>query len=48
MTPQGKLELFAGVAAGGELRLETKHGKKIREKDYDATAMAGAQLNFVF
>ena len=48
MTPRGKLELYTGVAAGGELRLETKHGKKIREKDYDVTAMVGAQLNFVF
>jgi hypothetical protein len=48
MTPRGKLELYTGVAAGGELRLENKHGKKIREKDYDATGMVGAQLNFVF
>ena len=48
LAPRGKLELFAGVAAGGELRLENKHGKKIREKDYDATGMVGAQLNFVF
>jgi len=48
MTPRGKLELYTGVAAGGELRLENKNGKKIREKDYDATAMVGAQLNFVF
>lgn len=48
MIPQGKLELYAGVAAGGELRLENKHGEKIREKDYDATAMLGTQLNFVF
>ena len=48
LAPRGKLELFAGVAAGGELRLENKHGEKIREKDYDATGMVGAQLNFVF
>ena len=48
MTPRGQLELYTGVAAGGELRLENKHGKKIREKDYDATGMVGAQLNFVF
>lgn len=46
--PQGKLELLVGVAAGGELRLENKNGHKIREEDYDATAMVGAQLNFVF
>ena len=46
--PQGKLELFVGVAAGGELRLENKHGKKIREEDYDATPMIGAQVDFVF
>ncbi|MEE8125948.1 MAG: hypothetical protein V3T42_09060 [Nitrospirales bacterium] len=46
--PQGKLELFVGVAAGGELRLENKNGNKIREEDYDATAMLGAQLDFVF
>ncbi len=46
--PQGKLEIFAGVAAGGELRLENKNGNKIREEDYDATAMLGAQLDFVF
>jgi len=48
MKPQAKLELFAGVAAGGELRLETKTGKKIREKDYDATGMVGVQLKLVF
>jgi hypothetical protein len=46
--PRGKLELFVGVAAGGELRLENKNGNKIREEDYDATGMVGAQLNFVF
>ena len=45
---QGKLELFVGVAAGGELRLENKNGNKIREEDYDATPMLGAQLDFVF
>jgi len=48
MIPQGKIELYAGVAAGGELRLENKHGKKIREKDYDTTGTIGAQLNFAF
>ena len=46
--PQGKLELLVGVAAGGKLRLENKNGHKIRKEDYDATAMVGAQLNFVF
>ena len=46
--PRGKLELMVGVAAGGELRLENKNGKKIREEDYDTTPMVGAQLDFVF
>jgi hypothetical protein len=45
---QGKLDLFAGLAAGGELRLENKNGKKIREKDYDTTPMLGVQFNYVF
>ena len=45
---RGKLELFVAVATGGELRLENKNGNKIREEDYDATPMIGAQLNFVF
>jgi len=48
MTPRGKLELYTGVAAGGELRLENKNGNKIREEDYDATPMLGASLDFVF
>ena len=46
--PQGKLEIFAGVAAGGELRLENKNGNKIREEDYDPTPMLGVNLDFVF
>jgi hypothetical protein len=46
--PKGKIELFVGVAAGGELRLENKNGNKIREEDYDATPMLGASLDFVF
>jgi hypothetical protein len=46
--PQGKLELLAGVAAGGELRLENKNGNKIREKDYDTTPMVGVNLDFIF
>ena len=32
MTPRGKLELYTGVAAGGELRLENKHGKKFEKR----------------
>ena len=48
MIPQGTIELYAGIAAGGELRLENKNGKKIREKDYDTTGTIGAQLNFAF
>ena len=46
--PKGKLEIFAGVALGGELRLENKNGNKIRDDDYDATPMLGAQFDFVF
>ena len=46
--PQGKLEVLAGVAAGGELRLENKNGNKIRDKNYDATPMVGVNLDFVF
>ncbi len=48
MFPQGRLEVFAGIAAGGELRLETKNGDKIIEEDYDKTANIGARIHFTF
>ncbi len=48
MFPQGRLEVFAGIAAGGELRLETKNGDKIREEDYDETANIGVRIDITF
>jgi len=48
MSPQAKLDLFAGLAAGGELRLENKNGKKLQEKDYDSTPMLGLKFKYAF
>jgi hypothetical protein len=48
MVPQGSAELFGGVYAGGELRLENKNGKKIREEDYDTAPIFGGKVTFAF
>lgn len=46
--PEGRLEIFASIAAGGKLRLENKTGKKITEKKYENTPYVGVRLAFTF
>ena len=42
------LELMAGVATAGEVRLETKDGHKIFDKDTDASATIGLRGHIRF
>ncbi len=43
-----KLSAFAGVVAGGNLRVEDEHGHKLADNDYDTTGMAGGAVTFTF
>lgn len=39
-----ELSMMTGVAVGGELRLEDRHGRKVREEDYDPAPFATLRL----
>lgn len=43
-----KLELSAGVAFAGNVRLENKKGRKIDDQDYDPQGVIGVRLVSVF
>lgn len=45
ITDQIGVELFAGIVAGGELKMETKTGKKVQKQDYDAQPFIGIRAN---
>lgn len=42
--PRISLNLIAGVALGGELRLEDKNGNTLRKEDYDPAAYVGLRV----
>jgi hypothetical protein len=42
------LSAFAGVVAGGGLRLENSHGRKLFDNNYDTTGMAGGEVRVHF
>ncbi len=46
--PQGSLELIAGIAAAGEVRIEDSGGHKLGESDYDPSAVIGVRATFRF
>lgn len=47
-SPMIDLNAFFGVAAGGQLRVETSTGKKISESDYDSAPLLGVNASFKF
>lgn len=42
------LNLYAGVVAGGQIRIENPNGQKIAEEDFDISPILGANLTFRF
>ena len=42
------LELFGGVALGGELRVEDEDGSRIEQEEYDAAPLVGIRGIFRF
>ncbi len=46
--PQATLDLFAGVAVAGHVRLENQTGDKVASSDYDPAPILGLRGQFVF
>lgn len=44
-SPTLDLSGFLGIAAGGNLRIETNSGNRIGDSDYDPAALLGLRLN---
>jgi hypothetical protein len=40
--------VFAGLVAGGGLRVEDNHGRKLFDNNYDTTGMAGGEISVHF
>ena len=43
-----EIDLFAGVVAGGEVRLETSGGTKVFDRDFDPAATIGLRGMILF
>lgn len=48
IAPHIELSMMGGVAVGGELRLEDRHGDEVRDHDYDPTPFVSARLAIGF
>jgi hypothetical protein len=48
ISPRATIDLLAGVAIGGNVRVESDAGGRIKDDDYDAAPFAGIKGSFMF